>query len=146
LIFSGINKGVLAIRPKYNNGQWSAEQIWKNDQVAMYMNSPILSGNLIFGMSHKNKGQFFCLDAATGKTYWTGAGRQGENATMLITGSLMFWLTNDSELIVSRLTSNRVEPLKRYKVADSETWAHLAVAGNRLLIKDNQSLAMMKLE
>jgi outer membrane protein assembly factor BamB len=146
VILSGINKGVFAVRPKYSNGQWTTEQVWRNDQVAMYMNSPILSGNLLFGMSHKNKGQFFCLDAATGKTYWTGDGRQGENAAMLVAGSVMFWLTNDAELIVSRLTNNRVEPVRRYKVADSETWAHPVVAGNRVLIKDNQSLALWSLE
>ncbi|HWQ32331.1 MAG TPA: PQQ-binding-like beta-propeller repeat protein [Blastocatellia bacterium] len=146
VILSGLDRGVFAVRPKYAGGQWTAEQVWKNDQVAMYLNSPILSGNLLFGMSHKNKGQFFCLDAATGKTWWTGDGRQGENAAMEIAGNIMFWLTNDAELIVSRLTNNRVEPVRRYKVADSETWAHPVITGNRVLIKDNQSLALWSLE
>lgn len=146
LIFSGINKGVFAVRPKYAGGKWTTEQVWKNDEVSMYMNSPILSGNLLFGLSHKKKGQFFCLDAATGKTWWAGDGRQGENAAMTIAGNIMFWLTNDAELIVSRLTGKGVEPLKRYKVADSETWAHPVIAGNRVLIKDHQSLALWSLE
>lgn len=146
LIFSGINKGVFAIRPKYAGGQWTTEQVWKNDQVGMYMNSPILSGNLLFGLSHKNKGQFFCLDAATGKTYWLGDGRQGESAAMVVAGTTMFWLTNDGELIVTRIASNKVEPLKRYKVADSETWAHPVIIGHRMLIKDHSSLALLSLE
>ncbi|HZS04452.1 MAG TPA: PQQ-binding-like beta-propeller repeat protein [Blastocatellia bacterium] len=146
LIFSGIDKGVFAVRPVYRNGQWGTEQVWKNDEVSLYMSSPILGGNQLLGMSHKKKGQFFSLDAATGKTLWAGDGRQGENAALVIAGDVMFWLTNDAQLIVSRLTSKGVEPIRRYKVADSATWAHPAVVGNRVLIKDATTLAMLVTE
>jgi outer membrane protein assembly factor BamB len=60
----------------------------ENEVVAAYdLNtgktiSPLLSGDLLFGMSHKNKGQFFCLDAASGETLWTGDPRQAENAAI----------------------------------------------------------------
>jgi outer membrane protein assembly factor BamB len=146
LIFSGINKGVFALRPSYRDRQWSAEMVWQNNDVSIYMNSPILSGNLLFGLSHKNKGQFFCLDAATGQTLWKGPARQGENAAMVIAGQVMFWLTNDAELIVVRVSGKGYEELKRYKVAESETWAHPVIAGNRILVKDNSTLAMWGLE
>lgn len=112
----------------------------------MYMNSPVLSGNLLFGMSHKNKGQFFCLDAATGKVLWTGDPRQGENAAMMIAGNTIFALTNDAELIVTDTASKGANVIKKYKVADSPTWAHPAITGKRILIKDENSLALMSLE
>jgi len=146
LIFSGINKGVFAVRVGWKENKWVTETVWQNKEVAMYMNSPVLSGNLLFGLSHKNKGQFFCLDAATGKTLWTGDPRQGENAAMLIAGSTLFSLTNDGELIVTNAAAKGATVLKKYKVADSATWAHPAISGNRILVKDETSLALLSLE
>lgn len=146
LIFSGINKGVFAVRVGWKNNNWVTDTVWQNKEVSMYMNSPLLSGNLLFGLSHKNKGQFFCVDAATGKTLWTGDPRQGENAAMLIAGDAIFSLTNDGELIVTSVASKGATILKKYKAADSATWAHPAISGKRILIKDENSLALLSLE
>lgn len=145
LIFSGINKGVFAVRVSWKD-KWVTETVWHNKEVGMYMNSPVLSGNLLFGMSHKNKGQFFCVDATTGKTIWTGDPRQGENAAMLIAGDTIFSLTNNAELIITSAAAKGATAIKKYKVADSETWAHPAIIGKRILIKDQNSLALLSFE
>lgn len=146
LIFSGINKGVFALRVGWRDNKWVTDTVWQNKDVSMYMNSPILSGNLLFGFSHKNKGQFFSLDADTGKTLWTGDGRQGENAAMVIASNLIFSLTNDGTLIVSSATDKASTPIKKYTLAQSETWAHPILSGKRIFIKDEQTLAMWMVE
>ncbi|MBS1809382.1 MAG: PQQ-like beta-propeller repeat protein [Acidobacteria bacterium] len=145
LIFSGIGKGVFAIRPAWRNNTWATDKVWHNEEVSMYMNSPLISGDLLFGMSHKQKGQFFCLDLNTGKTLWAGDGRQGENAAMVLAGNIMFSLTNDADLLISAASSKGPSLLKRYHVADSPTWAHPVIAGNRILIKDEKTLAFLAL-
>jgi outer membrane protein assembly factor BamB len=146
LIFSGIEKGVFAVKPVKRGNQWAADQVWHNQEVAMYMNSPILKGDLLFGLSHKNKGQYFCLDARTGKTVWTSVGRQGENAAMLMAGGMMLLLNDNAELIVTDPAAKSYSALKTYHVADSPTWAHPAVIGNRIVIKDAATLAVWGLE
>ncbi len=146
LIFSGINKGVFAVRLGWRENKWTTETVWQNKEVSMYMNSPVLAGNLLFGMSHRNKGQFFCLDAGTGKTLWTGDPRQGENAAMVNAGGTIFSLTNDAVLIVTSAADKGATPLGRYTVAKSPTWAHPAIVGNRVLIKDEQTLALWGIE
>ena len=50
------------------------------------LSNAVVAGDLLFGFSHKNKGQFFCMDARTGATKWLGDPRQGDNAAMLIAG------------------------------------------------------------
>lgn len=112
----------------------------------MYMNSPVLSGNLLFGMSHRNKGQFFCLDAASGKTLWTGDPRQGENAAMLLAGGFIFSLTNDASLIITDSAGKGAKVIKTYQVADSPTWAHPAISGKNIVIKDENNLRLLSLE
>ncbi len=146
LIFSGLNKGVFAVRVGWRDDKWVTDTVWQNKEVSMYMNSPILSGSLLFGMSHRNKGQFFCLDANTGKTLWTGDPRQGENAAMVIANGLLFSLTNDADLIVAGAADKAATAIRKYHVADSPTWAYPAIVGKNVLIKDENSLAMLSFE
>ena len=121
LIFSGINKGVFAVRVEWRDNRWATDTVWQNKEVSMYMNSPLLAGDLLFGMSHKNKGQFFCLDAATGKTLWTGDPRQGENAAMVIAGDIIFSLTNDADLIITSAADKGAKAIRKYHVAEKPT-------------------------
>ena len=146
LIFSGIDKATMAVKVIKRDGKWATEQVWQNPQVSMYMNSPVITGDYLFGLSHKRKGQFFCLDARTGETLWTSEGREGENAAMLSAGETLFLLTNDAELIVAKNNAKRFEQLKKYRVAESPTWAHPAIIGNRILIKDASTLALLSVE
>jgi outer membrane protein assembly factor BamB len=146
LIFSGLDKGVFAIKPELREGKWITRSAWQNKEVSMYMNSPVISGEYLFGMSHRNKGQFFCLDANTGRTLWTGDPRQGENAAMIVAGGLIFSLMNDANLIVTSATDKAATPLEKYIVADSPTWAHPVIVGGNILIKDEVTLALLALE
>jgi outer membrane protein assembly factor BamB len=146
LIFSGLDKGTLAIRVIKRGDKWETEQAWNNPDVSMYMNSPVVSGDYLFGLSHKRKGQFFCLDARTGKTLWSSNGREGDNAAIVASGQLLFLLTDAAELLVARSGPKQLEVLKKYTVAESPTWAHPVLVGNRILIKDASALALLSLE
>jgi outer membrane protein assembly factor BamB len=146
VIYSGLSNPVTAVRPTKSGVNWTANKIWENKELGMYMNSPVLAGGLLYGLSHRNKGQFFALDPKTGKTIWTGEGRAAENAAMLAAGSTIYALTTGSELLVmqaSNQASNRGLALqKRYTVASSPTWAHPAIVDERILIKDVDTLAL----
>jgi outer membrane protein assembly factor BamB len=146
LIFSGLNKGVFAVRVAWRENQWTTDTVWQTKEVAMYMNSPVLWGSSIFGLSHKNKGQFFCLNADTGKVLWTGDPRQGENAAMLVAGDTIISLTNEANLIISSASDKASAPIRKYNVAQSETWATPVIVGKQILIKDEQTLALYGLE
>jgi hypothetical protein len=58
----------------------------------------------------------------------------------------MFLLDDDAELIVARANRSRFEPVKRYTVADSATWAQPTISGNRLFIKDATALSLWTIE
>jgi outer membrane protein assembly factor BamB len=142
LIFSGLNKGTVAFRLTRKGSAWTPEKVWENSEISFYMSTPVLHGDLLLGMSNRNKGQFVCLDAHTGAQVWAGDSRQGENAAIVKAEEKLFSLTSDGELIVTRITSSGLELLKRYTVASSPTWAHPVIIGNGVLIKDESTLAL----
>ena len=147
IIYSLEEQGMTAVRPVKQGSSFAAQQVWRNDETELYMNSPVAEGNLLFGMSVRKKGQFFCLDADTGKTVWLGPGRAGENAAMLNFAGTLLALTNDAKLIVLPATAKEYAPAAEYTVANSPTWAHpVVVGGARILVKDETTLASFSIE
>jgi outer membrane protein assembly factor BamB len=142
VIVSGLEKAVTAFRIVRKNGGWDTQNVWENTGVSMYMANAVVINDTLVGLSHKNSGQFFGLDAKTGKTVWTSAPRQATNAAILRAGDLLFVLKDDAELIVTRVGPKGFETVRTYTVADSATWALPAISGNRLFVKDVASLAL----
>ena len=142
VIVSGQNMGVTALAPVRHHNEWSVSVAWETKDVSMFLSNPVIVGDALFGLSHRASGQFFALDAATGKVLWLGEPREATNTAVAKAGDLVFLLNDDAELIVARSSRVRFEPIKRYVVAESATWAQPAISGSRIFIKDQTSLAL----
>jgi outer membrane protein assembly factor BamB len=143
LIFSREDQGITAIRLEKKGAGLVPQEAWSNKDNEMYMNSPVIEGNRLYGLSARKKGQFFCIDAETGKTLWQSAGRMGENAAILNAGKVLLLLTNDANLIVLPTSATAFSPVAQYTVASSPTWAHPVATGNRIIVKDETTLASL---
>ena len=142
VIQNGRGNGVTAFRVTEGPGGWTTEDVWHTDEVALHMTNPVVSDGVLYGLSHLNSGQYFGLDLDTGEVLWTSAPRQAENAALLRSGRTIFALETDAELLVLEHSRTDFNPLRRYEVADSETWTQPTLAGNRLYIKDISTLAL----
>ena len=138
LISAGLENPTIA----YRISGGSATPAWRNEQVSMYMSSPAVSGTTIFGLSNKTRGQFFAIDAASGKTLWLSKGREADNASIVRAGDYLLLSTTNSELIVARPSTTAFEEIKRYTIADSATWSHPAYAGRNIIVKDVDKLTV----
>jgi outer membrane protein assembly factor BamB len=136
LINAGLDQPLTAIRPKLDGGKWITETVWTNLQTPMFMSSPVLIGGTIYGLTLRSKGQFVAIDARSGKTRWNTQGREGENASMLGTRSWLLASTTDGHLVVARANPQKYEEVRRYEVAQSALWAHPAITGNSIIVKD----------
>ena len=136
LINAGLDQPLTAIRPKFDGGTWIAETVWTNLQTPMFMSSPVLIGDAIYGLTLRSKGQFVAIDAASGKTLWNTQGREGENASMLGSRSWLLASTTDGHLVVARANPHKYEEVRRYQIAESALWAHPAITGSSIIVKD----------
>jgi outer membrane protein assembly factor BamB len=133
---------VTAVTVTRRDGQSATEDAWTNADQPYRLSNPILVGDTLFGLSTRNSGQYFTVDVKTGKTLWTSEPRQAGQAAVVKAGTIVFSLEDDGELVVGRLDSTAFEPLRRYKVADSETWTQPAISGSRLFVKDVSTLTL----
>jgi outer membrane protein assembly factor BamB len=141
LIYSGVNKPLTALRVAQAGGKWTATPAWENAELPMYMSSPVERDGVLYGLTQRNRGQFFAADARTGKTLWTTRGREGENAAVVLSGDVLIATTTEGELVVFRKDPAAFTLVRKYTIADSPVWAHPAPAGKGILIKDASTLA-----
>jgi len=136
LINAGIDHPLTAFRMKLDDGKWIGEMAWTNPQTPMFMSSPVIIGGTMYGLTMRSRGQFVAIDATSGKTLWNTQGREGENASMLGSRSWVLASTTDGNLIVARANPQKYEEVRRYQIAQSAVWAHPAITGNSIIVKD----------
>ena len=137
------NTGAMtALRVGRQNNKWMVEQAWENADVPGRMSNAVLDGEVLYGLTSRNMGQYYALDAKTGKTLWTSDGRQAANVALARAGDVVIGLESDGELVVFRASRTGFEVLHRYKVAEAESWAQPALSGNRIFVKDVSSLTL----
>ena len=142
VIYSGLEHPLTAVRPVNKAGKWTLEKVWENTGEGMYMSSPVIVGDTIYGLSNRNRGHFFAVDLASGKTLWATRGREAENAAIVNAGALLFALQADAELVITRANRASFDVVRRYTVAESDTWAHPVIDGGRIFVKDSDSLTL----
>jgi outer membrane protein assembly factor BamB len=142
VIVSGNGGPTVAFAVANKGAQWATDTLWENADIPARFNDPVIAGTLLFGMAQRNSGQYFGVDVKSGKTLWVSEPRQGAKAALQRSGELVFSLENDGELVVARPSMTAFEPVKRYKVAETETWSQPAISGNRIFVKDVSSLTL----
>lgn len=143
VIVAGQEQGIHCFKVTKQGAQFTTENVWHNPDLWYHLSNSVLVGDTLFGLSPQNRGQFFFLDATSGKVVWSGEGRAADNAAILKNGDLLLILEADGELVVARSTPQAgLEPERRYKLSEAATWAAPSVSGNRVFVKDLTSLAL----
>ena len=145
VIESGRGNGFTAFRAMKRGEAWSTDNVWHTDEVSVHMSDVVVIGNVLYGLSHLNRGEYFALDLDNGKLLWKSEPRQAEHAAISHAGNTIFSLEEDGELVILKHPSTGFEPVKRYSVATSATWAAPSISGNRIFVKDVSSLTLWTL-
>jgi hypothetical protein len=140
--YTGQGKGLFAVKIEPQGEAFTATPVWTNKQFGARFTTPVLKDGLLYGY---NNG-FFCASAQTGETLWMDTAKRGQSAAMLDAGPVILALTLNGELAAFKPSRTEYTELARIKVADSETWAHPVVAGNKILVKDNETVALWTIE
>jgi len=142
VIYTGALRGTKAVKIEKQGEGFTARELWSNDQVAPQFNTPVLKDNLLFGSTSQSN--LFCLNALTGQTAWLDTTKQdrGSFAAILDAGPVVLILPSSSDLIVLKPVAKEFTQLARIKVADTPTYAHPVIRGNRIYIKDQETVTL----
>lgn len=140
IVFGGYQKPTFAVVPRRDGEKWTTKRVWSNADLPLYMSTPVVSGQFLFGMTQKRAGQLFCADTRTGKARWTNEGRFGENASLLVAGNFVLALSTEGRLEIIENSPRQFQKVQSYQLSENPTWASLAVVDSALLVKDQETL------
>jgi outer membrane protein assembly factor BamB len=139
--YCGQGRGTKAVKIEKQGDSFAAKELWSNPENAVQFNSPVLKNGLLFGLSQK--GNFFCINAETGRTAWTDStGGRGGYGSIVDGGPVLLALTSKSQLSVFQPSDKEYTELANLKVADKQTYAYPVLAGNRIFIKDQDAVTL----
>ena len=120
------------VRPETD---WTVRRVWEQ-KTQGYMSSPVLIDGYIY--IHLKNQRFACLEADTGEVQWTSE-PFGKYWSMAYSGDKVLALDSDGTLRLIRADPTSLDVVDQTRVAD-DAWAHLAVAGDRLIVRDLDAL------
>jgi outer membrane protein assembly factor BamB len=132
----------------YGGGSWlfavdparaekPVEQVWRN-KIQGYMSTPVVIGGHAY--VHLRNQRFACLDLATGKEAWVTK-PFGRYWSLVAQGDRILALDETGDLRLIRATPEQYDLVGTAKVATAESWAHLAVEGDEVYVRDLEGLS-----
>ena len=166
IIYAGPMQGLTATTLELEGNSLTAHERWRQPGDSLMYNTPVLCGGALYGITGTNN--LFCLSAETGEQGWTTsidqpdstppAGGRGRGTghgvsdpnngygSVVDAGSVLLALGFSGQLVVFEPNAKEFKLLASYKVADGGTYAYPIVAGNRIYVKDKDSLTMWTIE
>lgn len=120
------------------SGGFEPRQTW-NNKTQGYMSSPILDGGHVY--IHLRNQRVACIDLETGKEKWISKQRFGQYWSMVAQKDKILGLDELGILYLMRANPDQFELLGSVKLSDEPTWAHLAVSGDELFVRELNALA-----
>ena len=144
VIYASQGGGTVAVKLSKDGDGLKAQPLWTNPDNAVQFNTPVLKNGLVFSISADNK--FVCINAENGQTAWTNpAGGQRGFGSIVDAGAVLIGLTNGSKLSVFEANAEAYREVASYKVSDGQTTAYPVVSGNRIFVKDEDSVILWTL-
>jgi outer membrane protein assembly factor BamB len=143
---SGSLRGMKAYKVQKQGTSYTAQEIWSKPEISVQFVTPLLKNGSLYGISSRN--YVFCINAETGAKKWIERVRADDRGfgSVVDVGPVMLALPSSGELWVFEPTDTKFKKVASYKVADEGTYAYPVAAGNRIYVKDLDSVTLWTVE
>ena len=144
VILTGSGVGTKAVRIEKQGDGFIAKELWNNPDLGTKYNTPIIKDGYLYGLSSQRK--FYCMDVARGQAAWTDTTIHSDFGSVINCGSVLMSMPSNSNLIIFKPTEKTYTELAKYKVSDKPVFTTPVIKGNQFYIKENETLALYKIE
>ena len=143
IYLTGQGTGIKAIKVEKSGNDFVTKELWSNTSVGAKWNTPILKDGFLYGFTDQKR--IYCLNAATGQPAWIDNDVNNDFATIVDCGTLIIGLPSTANLIIFKPGSSAYSEVAKYKVSETAVYSYPIVAGNKIYIKDAETLMMYRI-
>jgi outer membrane protein assembly factor BamB len=122
------------------SGALDAEVMWESRSLKAKFTNVVYREGFLYGL---DDGILACVDAADGERRWKG-GRYG-HGQLILADDLLIVQAERGDVFLVEATPERHRELGRLDALDGKTWNHAALAGRRLLVRNDREAAAFEL-
>ncbi|MGA1731010.1 MAG: PQQ-binding-like beta-propeller repeat protein [Steroidobacteraceae bacterium] len=128
----------IGYRVERADGGFRVEEAWSY-KAQGYMSTPVVVEGVAY--EHLRSQRVVAIDLKSGTERWTSDESFGKYWSLVAQGDRILALDERGELILMRANPEQMEILDRRKIAEQDTWAHLAVVEDGLYVRELNALA-----
>jgi outer membrane protein assembly factor BamB len=141
LISSGYGSGSALLEINQQPGDsWDVRELWRSIRLKAKFANPTRLGDFVYGL---DDGIMVCLDLTDGSQRWKD-GRYGHGQQILV-DTLLVVVTERGEIVVIEPVPEGLRELGRFQALNGKTWNPPALAGDLLLVRNDQEAACYRL-
>ena len=127
----------IGFKVAHADGKWTVSETWRH-KAQGYMSTPVVIDGLAY--HHLKSQRVMAIEVETGRELWTSKESFGKYWSLVASGERMLALDQRGVLFLLRANQEKLDVLDQRKLTDGETWAHLAVAGDQLFVRELNAL------
>ena len=123
-----------------SDGSFAINEAWNNKSQG-YMSTPVVIDGYVY--LHLQNQRFTCINLSTGAGMWTSQ-PYGKYSSLVAQNDRILALDQSGKLLLIKANPNQFELIDERQVSDQETWAHLAVCGNEIYVRELNGLSTFR--
>jgi outer membrane protein assembly factor BamB len=141
LLTSGYGLGATLLKVTHDEERWNATPLWESRDLKTKFTSAVIHDGFAYGL---DDGILACIDLTNGRRRWK-SGRYGHGQILLV-GDTILVQTEAGELVLVAAEPKKLRELARIPALSSKTWNNPALAGHRLLVRNDREAICYELE
>lgn len=118
---------------------WKVREDWSL-KVEGYMSTPVVVGGHAY--LHTRGQRMVCVDLATGAKRWESEQKFGKYVSLVAQGDRVLGLDQRGMLLLFRADPSGFRLAGERRLGESEAWAHLAVDGSDLIVREQDGVSV----
>jgi outer membrane protein assembly factor BamB len=143
IYLTGQGTGTKALKVEKSGNEYVTKELWTNPTIGAKWNTPVLKDGFLYGFTDQKR--IYCLNSTTGQTAWIDNAVNSDFATIVDCGTVIIGLPSTANLIVFKPASTAYSEVIKYKVSETSVYSYPIVAGEKIYIKDAETLMMYKI-
>lgn len=123
------------------DGRFTVTETWRHKSQG-YMSTPVVINGVAY--HHLKSQRMMAIEVETGRELWTSSKSFGKYMSLVAQGDRILALDQRGVLYLLRANPEKFDLLDQRKLSGDDTWAHLAVAGDQLFVRELNALTAFR--
>lgn len=141
LFTSSYGGKTIGFKVAQTDGQFTVREAWRH-KAQGYMSTPVVVDGVAY--THLKSQRVMAIEVASGRELWTSDKSFGKYWSLVARGDRILALDQGGQLFLLRANREKFDLLDQRKLTDKETWAHLAVTDDGIIVRELKALSAFR--